>query len=333
MSASYALRRIAFFFVVIWITATANFLLVRAAPGDPISNQVARMSATGQAFTGGPELIAEYKRQFGLDKPVLEQYLSYLSQLAHFNLGYSITNFPTEVSTVIGDALPWTLGLLTVTTVFAFAVGSLLGALMVWRASPGVARFALPGVMVLAAIPYYLLAVGLLYVFAYRTNLLPVSGAGDILRTEGSALANAADIFRHSLLPALSVVLSALGFWMLWMRSMMISVLGSDYLLLAEAKGLKERRIFLRYAVRTAILPQVTMLAISLGNVVSGVILVEVIFAYPGLGQLLLNAINSRDYPLIQGISLMLVVTVAGAMLILDLLYPRIDPRITYERR
>jgi peptide/nickel transport system permease protein len=277
-------------------------------------------------------LIAQYRRQFGLDKPLLEQYWAYLVQLAHLNLGYSITAFPTHVTTRIGDALPWTLGLLLTTTLISFVIGSLLGGLMAWRTSPRLARLFLPVLMALSAVPYYLIALGLLYVFAYRTQLLPSTGARDVLASH-SGLADALDILKHSLLPGASIVLALVGFWMLGMRSMMVAVLGSDYLLLAEAKGLSERRIFLRYGMRTAILPQVTALAIWLGYVLAGSILVEVLFAYPGLGNLLYEAINGRDYPLIEGIGLVMVVTVALAILILDLLYPLIDPRIRYERR
>jgi peptide/nickel transport system permease protein len=184
--------------------------------------------------------------------------------------------------------------------------------------------------MVLSAVPYYLIALGLLYVFAYRTQLLPASGSRDVLN-QATGLAAAPDILRHSVLPALSIILAMVGFWMLGTRSTMISVLGSDHLLLAEAKGLSEPRIFLRYAMRTAIVPQVTVLAVWIGGVLSGAILVETIFAYPGLGELLVTAINGRDYPVIEGVSLVIVISVAGALLLLDLLYPLIDPRIRYE--
>jgi peptide/nickel transport system permease protein len=180
-------------------------------------------------------------------------------------------------------------------------------------------------------VPYYLLALGLLYVFAYKTQLLPASGVRDVLN-QSSGLAAVPDILKHSLLPGLSIVLAMIGFWMLGMRSTMISVLGSDYLLLAEAKGLAGRRVFLRYAMRTAIVPQVTVLAIWLGWVLAGAILVETIFAYPGLGNLLVSAINSRDYSVIEGVGLVMVIAVAAAVLLLDLLYPLIDPRIRYEQ-
>lgn len=331
MSVGYVLRRLAFFVFIVWLTATVIFAIVHLAPGDPISYQVGRMASQGQGVADGQKLIAEYKRQFGLDKPLLTQYWAYLSQLAHLNLGYSITNFPTKTTALIGQALPWTLGLLLSTVLISFVIGSLLGGLMAWRTTPRLVKSLLPGLMVLSAVPYYLIALGLLYLFAYRTNLLPPNGGRSVLNAS-SGLASIPDILEHSLLPGLSIVLAMVGFWMLGMRSMMVSVLGSDHLLLAEAKGLSQRRIFLRYAMRTAIVPQVTVLAIWIGWVLSGAILVETIFAYPGLGNLLVAAINSRDYPVIQGVGLVIVVSVAGAILLLDLVSPLIDPRIRYER-
>lgn len=329
----YAGRRILYSVAVIWLAATVVFFLIHLAPSDPISYIVGRLSQAGQAFSNGPALVESYRQQFGLDRPLYEQYLSYLGQLAQLNLGYSIPNFPTTVTTLIGRALPYTLGLLVTTTLIAFVLGSLLGALMAWRASSRLARLVLPLFMLMAAIPYYLLALGLLYVFAYTLHWLPVGGSGSLLGSGEGGIAVILDVARHSFLPGLSIVLAATGFWMLSMRSTMIPVLGSDYLVLAEAKGLRERRIFLRYALRNAALPQVTGLAIALGYVVSGQVLVEVVFSYPGLGTLLLGAIASRDYAVVQGISLMLVVLVSLGVLIVDLLYPKIDPRISYERR
>jgi peptide/nickel transport system permease protein len=328
----YVLRRFGFFVVVVWVTVTAMFVLIHLAPGDPVSQQVHRLQSTGQTLTVGPGLIDEYKRQFGLDESLPKQYTDYVVQLAQGNLGYSITNFPTKVTTLIGDALPWTIGLLFSAMLISFVVGSLLGGLMTWRSTPAIARGLLSTMMLFSAIPFYLLALLLLYVFAYKTQLLPTGGARDPLASGDGAVASVIDTLEHALLPALSIVLAFGGFFMVGMRSMMVSVLGSDYLLLAEAKGLPERRIFLRYAMRTAILPQITTLAIYMGYMVSGSVLVEVLFSYPGLGSILVSAINSRDYPVIEGVVLMMVVTTAGAMLILDLLLPLIDPRIRYGR-
>lgn len=332
MTVGYALRRIGFFVIVVWVTVTVMFALIHLAPGDPVSAEIGRLEATGGAIANGPQLIAAYKHQFGLDQPLLSQYGHYIVQLLHGNLGYSITDFPTTVSSLIGSALPWTLGLLASAILISFVLGTLLGGLLAWRSTPMLARGAMSTVMLLAAIPYYLLALLLLYVFAYRLHVLPTGGARDPLSSGGSTAYVVWDTVKHGLLPGLSIVLAFVGFWMLGMRSMMVSVLGSDYLQLAEAKGLPQRRIFLRYAMRNAVLPQVTTLAIYMGYVVSGSILVEVLFSYPGLGKLLVAAINGRDYPVIEGVVLMMVLTVSGAMLIVDLLYPLIDPRIHYGR-
>jgi peptide/nickel transport system permease protein len=330
---TYALRRLAYSIVVVWLASTAIFILIHAAPSDPIAYIVGRLQISGQAFADGPALIASYRAKFGLDGSLFEQYLAYLGQLAQLNLGYSIPNFPTTVTELILRALPWTLGLLITTTLIAFVLGSILGAILAWRKSSRVAQLLLPLFMLLSAIPYYLLALGLLYVFAYTLHWLPTGGVSGLLNTGTSPLEDVLDAARHSILPGLSVVLATVGFWMLSMRSAMVPVLGSDYLLLAEAKGLSERRIFLRYALRNALLPQVTGLAIALGNILAGQVLVEVIFSYPGLGDLLVNSVAARDYPVVQGITLILVVTVTLGVLIVDLLYPRIDPRISYEQR
>jgi len=330
---SYAVRRIAYSLAVVWIASTAIFLLIHAAPSDPISYIVGRMSVNGASFSNGAQLVESYKAQFGLAKSLPEQYVAYMGQLVQLNLGYSIPNFPTTVTDLLLRALPWTLGLLITTTIIAFVLGSVLGALMAWRQDSRLSQIVLPLFMLLAAIPYYLLALGLLYVFAYTLHWLPTGGVSNIMSTNASPLDAVLDAAVHSILPGLSVILAATGFWMLSMRSAMIPVLGSDYLLLAEAKGLSERRIFFRYALRNALLPQVTGLAIALGSVLAGQVLVEVVFSYPGLGRLLVNAVSGRDYPVVQGITLILVVTVTLGVLIVDLLYPRIDPRISYEQQ
>jgi peptide/nickel transport system permease protein len=328
----YVVRRVLFFLFTVWLAATGLFIIVHAAPGNPISYQIGRMAASGQGVQGGARLIAQYKREFGLDRPVLSQYWSYISAVAHFNLGYSITSFPTKTTTLIGQALPWTLGLVLTAVVISFVLGSLLGGILAWRRSSRVLQTVLSGLMVFSAVPYFLVALALLYVFAYHTHWFPASG-GESDLNPGTGIAKVGDILQHAILPGLSLVLAMVGFWMLWMRSMMVSIMGSDSLLLAEAKGLPERRIFLRYAMRAAVVPQVTVLAVWIGGVLAGALLVEVMFAYPGLGELLYNSVNNRDYPVIEGVGLVIVTSVAAALLIIDLVYPLIDPRIRYEHR
>lgn len=333
MTASYLLRRLLTFLVVVWAAASLNFLVLHLAPGDPVSAMLTRMAQQGASVAGSGEIIARYRETFGLDEPLLTQYLSYLSALLRLDLGISLGQFPSSVSDIIGRAMPWTIILLTTATLISFVVGNLLGALLAWRRTPAWSRAVAAPVMVLGAIPYYLLAVLLLFVFAFSLRWFPLGGSATIGGPTELSLGRLGDIAHHSILPALSIILASVGGWMLGMRAMMVGVLENDYLTLAEAKGLPQRRIFLWYAMRTAILPQVTGLAIYLGSVVSGAVLVEVIFSYPGVGFLLFQAIQTADYPLIQGITFILVLAVGLAILILDLIYPLLDPRISYERR
>jgi peptide/nickel transport system permease protein len=328
---SYLARRLPVFFGVIWAAATLNFVIPRLAPGDPVASILAQLTRQGGSVAGSAEIIASYRGTFGLDDPIPIQYVRYLAALARFDLGPSLTYFPTPVSEIVAGALPWTLGLLVSATVISFGLGTVFGALLVWRGTPRLTRTLLPPLMVLSAIPYYLIAMVLLSLFAFGLPLFPASGTQRVGEATAFGLGSILDVVYHSALPALSIIATTLGGWMLGMRGTLVGVLGSDFLVLAEAKGLPRRRIFLHYAVRNAILPQVTGLAIALGTVVSGAVLVEVIFSYPGVGLLLLRAIQNSDYTLIQGITFFLVVAVGVAILALDLLYPLLDPRISYE--
>jgi peptide/nickel transport system permease protein len=332
VSAGYALRRIAFFFVIIWVAATVNFAILRLAPGDPVAGILVRIQQQGASVAGSDEIVRSYREKFGLDEPIGEQYLKYLANFARFDFGPSLSNYPAPVSAIIGAALPWTIGLLAVTTLIAFGLGTFLGALLAWRGTPGILRRTLPLLMLVAAVPYYLLAVLLLAVFAFGLHLFPVAGTAPIGGLGATGLTRVGEIVRSSFLPALSLVLGGLGGWMLGMRGLMIGVLESDYLMLAEAKGLSSRRVLFRYAIRNAILPQITVLALALGSIASGAVLVEVIFSYPGLGSALYQAIQNADYTLIQGITFLLIVAVGAAVLVLDLIYPLLDPRIRYAR-
>lgn len=321
------------FVLVVWVAASLNFVILRLAPGDPVAGMLTRMAQQGGSVASSDEIIRAYRQTFGLDEPLAVQYVKYVASFARLDFGLSLSNFPTPVSTIIGAALPWTVGLLAASTLIAFGVGTLLGALLAWRSTPRVLRLMLPALMLAAAVPYYLLAILLLAIFAFGLHLFPVGGTAAIGAPEATGLARVGEILGSSFLPALSIVLVGLGGWMLGMRALMVSVLGSDYLMMAEAKGLTGRRVLFSYAIRNAILPQVTVLALSLGTIVSGAVLVEVIFSYPGLGSTLYRAIQNADYTLIQGITFILVLAVGLAILVLDLLYPLLDPRIRYETR
>ena len=330
VSARYLAERFVIFAMTVLISVTVVFVLPRLVPGDPLGDIFVKMSRSGGGSGGSSAaLLAEYQHKFGLDRSVGAQYVAYLGQLARGDLGYSITNFPTRVSDKLWAALPWTLGLLGVTTLVSWILGSLLGALVGWSGERSrVLRAVVPVALVLYTTPYYILAIILIYVFAFQWPVLPLSGAYAAGDQSEFSLAFAGDVLRHGALPGLSIILVSLGWWFLSMRSLIISEQGQDYILWAEAKGLPRRRIFWAYAFRNALLPQVTGLALSLGSIVGGALITESIFAYPGVGYLLFNSIKQFDYPVIQGGILLIVVCVAAINFAIDMAYPLIDPRI-----
>ncbi len=333
MSLGYLLRRVGMFLLVVWVAASINFVIPRLARGDPIQAQFAQLETLGIRTSGMDQVVAAYKKRLGLDRPMVEQYFSYLWNVARFDFGPSITYFPADIGRLIVQRLPWTIGLLTASTIIAFIVGNLLGALLGWPGSSRWVKWLVPVLMPLSAIPYYLLGLILIFTFAFTFKLFPLGGAYSTGAKIELAPDFTLDILYHSILPALSIVLSVTGFWMLGMRGMMVTNMGEDYMIMAEAKGLSPLRIFLRYAMRNAMLPQVTGLALTFGGIIAGSVLVEVIFDYPGMGWILWRAIRNTDYFLIQGIVFVLVVSVALAMLVLDLIYPFVDRRIVYVRR
>jgi peptide/nickel transport system permease protein len=329
----YVGRRFLQFLLVIWVAGTVNFLVPRLIPGDPLASAFARMQAQGgQVGFDAAALAAEYSAKFGLDQPIWKQYLDYWSDLAKGDLGVSIINFGQPVVDKISAALPWSIGLLLVATLLAFGIGSLLGALLVWPGTRRVVGWAASPLLLLSTVPYYLLAIILIYLFAIVLKLFPPANGFSPTTILGWNWATAVDISRHAFLPALSIVLGAVGFWALGMRSLMVNVLGEDYITYAESKGLTRSRIFLRYGVRNAMLPQLTALALALATVVSGAILVEAIFNYPGLGGLLYTAVLNKDIYVINGIVTVLILSLAVTVFLIDLLYPVIDPRIRHQR-
>jgi peptide/nickel transport system permease protein len=329
----YVGRRFLQLLLVIWVAGTVNFLVPRLIPGDPLASAFARMQAQGgQVAFDAAALAAEYNAKFGLDRPIWQQYLDYWSDLARGDLGVSIINLGQPVTDKIASALPWSVGLLLVATLIAFGVGSLLGALLVWPGTRRIVGWAASPLLLLSTVPYYLLAIILIYVFAIVLKLFPPANGFSPTTILGWNWATFVDITQHAVLPALSIVLGAVGFWALGMRSLMVNVLGEDYITYAESKGLTRSRIFLRYGVRNAMLPQLTALALALATVVSGAILVEAIFNYPGLGGLLYTAVLNKDIYVINGIVTVLILSLAVTVFLIDLLYPVIDPRIRHQR-
>jgi peptide/nickel transport system permease protein len=314
--------------LVVFFAVTINFMLPRLMPGDPIEAQLTQLLASGAGSGDITAMVESYRARFGLDQPIFNQYIAYWQSLFRLDLGVSLAAYPERVIDAIAAGLPWTLGLLGFATLVSFLVGSLLGGLMGWPRSPRFIRRLGAGVVILSAVPYFLVGMILLYVFAILLRWFPAGGGLPFGMNTGWNVETFSAIAWHATLPAISIISAELGAWALGMRGMLVSVLGDDYITLAEAKGLKPRRIFLRYGMRNAMLPQFTKLALALGHIVSGAILVEVIFSYPGIGFRLYQAIQTKDYFVIQGVVLILSVSIAIAMLILDLIYPLIDPRI-----
>ena len=333
LTIGYVLRRLGMFVLTIWLGATIIFIVPRLAPGDPISAMVSRMSAQAGNIENSGAIIEAWKARFGLNDPLYIQYLRFLGNATRLDLGYSITAFPATVSELVARSLPWTLGLLTTAVLISFAAGNTVGALMAWRRTPALVKNLLPLTLTFTSIPFFMLAILLIYIFAFGLHWFPTSGAFGRGVTSGLNWAFISSVIYHGTLPVLAIVVTSMGFWALGMRGMMITTDGEDYLILAQAKGLRSGRIFWRYAVRNAVLPQVTALALSIGSLIGGNILVEYLFAYPGTGYLLYTGIVNADYTLIQGIVFMLIVATATAVLIIDLLYPLLDPRITYQKR
>ena len=334
MTFDYVARRIGVFLIIMWVAATLNFIMPRLAPVNPIREKLLQaVSFGGAGKTDMEKIVASYEEKFGLNQPLWRQYLSYLRDLARLDFGVSIANFPSRVLDIILRALPWTIGLLLLATLLAFGIGTLLGALIAWPRAPSVLNVILAPLLTMSAVPFYLLGLILVYFLAFTFKVFPLSGGytlGSIPNMSWSFLMDAA---WHSILPALSIVLASLGTWAIGMRGMMISGLEEDYIAFAEAKGLKDRDIFMKYALRNALLPQTTALALSLGFIVSGAVLVEVVFGYPGVGTVLYRAIQTFDYFVIYGVVMMLILAIGLATLVMDLLYPLLDPRISYQRR
>jgi peptide/nickel transport system permease protein len=333
VSASYLLRRFGVFLLIAWLAATLSFFLPRLTGQDPVRVKLLQQAQLGGHVQAGiDEMVKEYDRRFGLDRPLWAQYLTFLGNAARLDFNYSIANYPRTVNAMIAEALPWTVALLGTTTLVSFALGTFLGALLGWPRAPRWMRWLMPPLWALHAIPFFLLGLILIYVFAFRFPVLPMFGGYSAGAFPGFTVAFILDLIRHAILPALSIVLVATGGWALSMRGMMVTTQGEDYVIFAEAKGLRSATIFLRYCVRNALLPQATGLALALGQIVSGAVLVEVIFGYPGIGTVLFQAIRENDHFLIQGIVFVVILALGFATLLLDALYPLLDPRISYRK-
>jgi len=318
---------------VLFTAATINFLIPKLAPRDPVQELINQKIAGGSLTSeGAAEFRDSLRTLYGLDKPLWQQYLTYIGNTMRFDLGYSIVNYPQRVSTIIGQTVFWTLGFVFTSTILAFLIGTVVGALVGWSKTSKWFSWLMPPLAMFSAIPGFILALVFIYYLAFKAQLFPLRGGYSVtIDKNWSDPQFLLSVLHHAALPGLSMLLVSVGGWSLGMRSMMVTVEGQDYITFAEAKGLKGSRIFFRYALRNTLLPQVTSLAMQLGLIVSGATLVESIFNYPGIGNRLGGAIRALDYPVIYGIVFFLVVGIALSTLIVDLIYPFLDPRISYS--
>jgi peptide/nickel transport system permease protein len=326
------LRRVLFLIMVVWAAATITFFIPRISSRNPIRERFAALARTGGFSPEDLEsIVASYNTRFGLDLPLHEQYFNYLGALARGDLGVSLNLYPRTVGQLIMDALPWSIGLLLVTTILSFIIGNLLGALAAWPHAPDLLRNLSTSFVLLQGVPPVLLGILLIFFIGFRAKLLPISGAHSIGVVPEFSLAFALDMAKHQILPALALIFGMVGGWVLSMRGMGITIQGEDYVLFAEHKGLSNRTIFRDYFLRNALLPQVTGLALALGSVVTAAIVVENLFGLPGLGNVLSNAIRTNDFMVIYGVVLFITIAVATLMVLVELLYPLLDPRISLD--
>lgn len=321
----YFLRKLGFFLLTLWAVVTLNFLIPRLPPGDPAEAMVQNLAGKGQQLD--PAQVEAMRILLGTPTGSLgSQYVQYLGQLLRGDLGISYNYFPFKVTEVIGQAFWWTAILVTVVQVVSFLVGTLLGAFAAWKRN---GRFdtgvTLVSTFVGTLNPFWI-ALLLIFGFGYTLGWFPTSG-GYEQSTPGWNAAFFYDVLSHAFLPALAMLIVYPAGWILGMRNTMIMNLNEDYIKLAQAKGLPDRVVALRYAARNALLPSVTGFALALGAVLGGTILVETVFDYPGLGRLMGEAVAVKDYPLLQGLMLLTAVATLVANLVADMLYGVLDPR------
>lgn len=325
----YLARRIGLLLLTGWAALTFNFLLPRLMPGNPVETMLARYQGR---LT--PQAADALEVAFGLKTKQSDvgQYFTYLGHTLTGHFGVSLTYFPEKVTTLIAQALPWTLGLVGFATVVAFVIGTALGAVAAWHRGGALDSILVPTGVMLGAMPVFWIGLLVLYVFAFKLGWFPVAGGG----TGGQGLASISGfgaVISHATLPAITLTMVSLGGYVILMRNTTITVLSDDFVKFARAKGLPDHVIATRYAARNAILPSFTSFALALGFVVAGAIFIEYVFDYPGVAYLLYQAVISQDYPLEQGIFVVIIFGVLIAVFISDLFYALLDPRIRVEAR
>jgi peptide/nickel transport system permease protein len=329
----YLIPRITQYFTIIFVGITVTFIIPRLAPTDPVEAQISMMTARGSSLD--PESIESMRSAltelYGLSGNIGEQYLAFWGRLLRGDLGPSLGSFPTPESKMIGQALPYTLSLLIPALIVSWTMGNLLGAMSsYYPENKPLSAIEVLG-QVVRPIPYYIVALVLLVVFGYFVPIFPFSGAYPIGTNPNWSIEFILTYIHHAMLPAATLILIGFGGWFVGMKSLTSNIISEDYVVYAETAGLSRKRILLHYIMRTALLPQLTGLALTLGTVFSGALIMEIVFGYPGLGSLTIVAVFRNDYSMIMGIAIYSIIGVATAVFLMDLLYPFFDPRVRYQ--
>lgn len=323
----HLLRRVGFYLVALWAAVTFNFIIPRLMPGDPAEAYIAKLQT--QQVTR--EQINAIRELFGVNPniPIWKQYLDYLTSLLHGNLGIATSQFPSPVVEILRQSLPWTIGLVGAAVILSFLIGTLVGMVIAWRRGSWYDTMVPPLLTFLSAVPYFWMALALVYIFGVGLNWFPTDSGYDVFSiTPGWSSDFILSVVQHAILPVITLVIGSLAGWVLTMRNTMITTLSEDYVLMAQAKGLPERRVMFNYAARNAILPSITSFSISLGLVVSGSLLTEIVFNYPGIGFALYKGVQADDYALVEGCFLVIAIAVLIANFLSDLVYTFLDPRV-----
>ena len=325
----YAARRLAQFVFVIFTRISLAFIIAHLSPVDPVEQSLSLMTG----FSGSDPRAIEILRQslselYGVKGSAIDHYLIFWRRVLTGDFGPSLSAFPTPVMTIIQRAMPWTFGLLMLSTIFAWIVGNLLGALAGYFRNNRLLKVIGMGVMALQPLPTYIVGLTLIIFLGYLWPVLPISGGAQVNLPPALGWTYIRSLLVHGTLPALTLVLVGLGGWFISMRSLVSNIVTDDHVVYAELAGVRSRTIFSQYVARNAMLPQVTGLALNLGHVFSGAVIVEFIFGYPGMGQLLIAGIYAGDYSLVLGVTTIAIISVATAMFLIDILYPLIDPRV-----
>lgn len=332
-TAQYYLRRLGLYIITLWGSLSASFLFFRLLPGDPISGIITQLQTRGQYsnLAQSEDMVKFYKKEFGLDGSLWDQYINYFRRvLLHFDFGPSVLSYPSPATDLITRSIPWTIFLIGSATLLAWVVGILIGTLVGWKRSSFISSWVTNFCLVFSNIPAYFIALVLIIFFSYRFRLLPASGAYDASLQPSWSIAFILSALKYGILPIIATAITGAAGWIIGMRALVVTLLGEDFLTYANAKGLTQRRILLDYVLRNAWLPQIAALGISLGAVLNGNVLIERLFRYPGVGNLLVDSVVIKDVNTAMAVVTLLIFMVLTINLIIDLVLPLIDPRVKY---